>query len=154
MMTARQVGWLTASIMAMTLTGCATTHGGLDSSADRLDRSAQVFAQDSDQAPRGYAESTGYTADARHFADRAHEFHRAVDGEDRDAGDRDVKDAFDELSRSYHALRDDVERSGDREASRDLHPVTQAYLDVEDSMGGARAPRSRYSDHDDDRGSH
>lgn len=153
MMTARQVGWLTASMMAMALTGCATTHGGLDTSADRLDRNAQVFAQDSDEAPRGYTENTGYTADARDFADRAHEFHRAVAGEDRDADDRDVKDAFDELSRSYHALRDDVERSGDREARRDLHPVTQAYLDVEDSMGGARAP-SRYSDSDDDRGSH
>jgi hypothetical protein len=151
MMTARQVGWLTASLMAMALTGCATTHGGLDTSADRLDRNAQAFAQDSEEAPRGYAEKTTYTEDARDFADRAHEFRRTV--EDRgDADDRDVKDAFEELSRSYHALRDDVERSDDRDASRDLHPVTQAYLDVEDEMGGARAP-SRYSDSEDDRGS-
>lgn len=154
MMTARQVGWLTASLMAMALAGCATTHGGLGTSAERLDRNAQAFAQDSEEAPRGYAENTSYTEDARDFAARAHEFRRAVEDEDRDADDRDVKDAFAELSRSYHALRDDVERSDDREARRDLHPITQAYLDVEDEMGGARAP-SRYSDSDDDpSGSH
>jgi hypothetical protein len=62
--------------------------------------------------------------------------------------DRDVKTAFDELSRSYHALRDDVEKSEDTDARRDMQPVTQAYLDVEDNMGGAGAP-SRYSDADD-----
>ena len=151
MMTARQVGWLTASLMAMALAGCATTHGGLDTSADRLDRNAQAFAQDSEEAPRGYAENTGYTEDARDFADRAHEFRRTVEDQDESADNRDVRAAFEELSRSYHALRDDVERSDDSEARRDLHPVTQAYLDVEDNMGGAGAP-SRYSDSDDDRG--
>jgi len=148
MMTAGRAGWLTAALMAMALGGCATTHGGLHSSADRLDRNAQAFAEDSQEAPRGYAENTGYTEDARDFADRAHEFRRTIDEEGTD--NRDVQASFDELSRSYHALRDDVERSGDRDARRDLAPVTQAYLDVEDNMGGAAAP-SRYSD-DDDRG--
>jgi hypothetical protein len=149
MMTAARAGWLTASLMAVALAGCATTrHGGLDRSADRLDRNAQAFAQDSEEAPRGYSENTGYTEDARDFAARAHEFNRTV--EDHSADDRDVKASFDELSRSYHALRDDVERSGDEAARRDMHPVTQAYLDVEDNMGGA-AP-SRYSEEDYDRG--
>jgi hypothetical protein len=145
---AARAGWLTASLMAVALAGCATTHGGLDSSADRLDRNAQAFAQDADEAPHGYAENTGYTADARDFADRAHEFRRTV--EDHSGDNRDVQDSFDELSRSYHALRDDVERSGDREARHDLQPVTQAYLDVEDNMGGAHP--SRYSREDYDRG--
>jgi hypothetical protein len=149
-------GWLTASLMVMALAGCATTrHGGLDSSAGRLDRNAQAFAQDSAEAPRGYSENTGYMEDARDFADRAHEFRRTV--EDRDEGDRDVSDrdvraSFDELSRSYHSLRDGVERSGDPDARRSMQPVTQAYLDVEDNMGGAGTP-SRYSDADD-RGPH
>jgi len=136
--------------MAIALAGCATTrHGGLDSSAARLDRNAQDFAQDSTEAPRGYDENTTYTEDARDFADRAHEFHRTVeDREEGDSGDRDVKTAFDELSRSYHALRDDVERAGNPDARRDMRPVTQAYLDVEDNMGGAQAP-SRYSQEDD-----
>lgn len=148
MVTAARAGWLTASLMAVALAGCATTrHGGLDSSADRLDRNAQTFVQDSEEAPRGYSENTGYTEDARDFADRAHEFNRTV--EDHGADDRDVKASFDELSRSYHALRDDVERSGDERARRDMHPVTQAYLDVEDNMGAAP---SRYSEEDYDRG--
>lgn len=145
-----KVGWLTASLMVIALGGCVTTrHGGLNSSADRLDRNAQDFAQDSTEAPRGYDENTRYTEDARDFADRAHEFRRTVeDRDDGDTSDRDVKTAFDELSRSYHELRDDVERSGNPDARRDMQPVTQAYLDVEDNMGGAQAP-SRYSDEDD-----
>ena len=145
-------GWLAASLMMMALAGCATTrHGGLDSSADRLDRNAQAFAQDSEEAPRGYSENTSYAEDARDFADRAREFRRTVADRDesgREVSDRDVRASFDELSRSYHSLRDDVEHSGDRNARRDMQPVTQAYLDVEDNMGGARAP-SRYSDADD-----
>lgn len=148
MTTAAKVGWLTASLTAVALVGCATTHGGLYTSADRLDRNAQAFAADSEEAPRGYAEDTRYTEDARDFADRAHEFRRTV--EDHGADNRDVKASFDDLSRSYHSLRDDVERSGDRQASRDLQPVTQAYLDVEDNMGGAGP--SRYSEADYDRG--
>jgi hypothetical protein len=149
-----KAGWLTASLMVMALSGCATTrHGGLDNSADRLDRNAQEFAQDSAEAPRGYSENTsGYTEDARDFADRAHEFRRTVedqDSGDRDVSDRDVRASFDELSRSYHSLRDEVERSGDSVARRDMQPLTQAYLDVEDNMGGAGAPPSRYSDADD-----
>ena len=146
MMTAGRVGWLTASLMAVALAGCATTHGGLNSSADRLDRNAQAFAQDSADAPHGYAENTDYSEDARDFADRAHEFRRTVADEGGDT--RDVRASFDDLSRSYHALRDDVEHSDSEDARRDLRPVTQAYLDVEDDMGGA----GRYSDADSDRG--
>ena|SRR5215469_1493908 len=148
MMTAGRAGWLTASLMAVALAGCVTTHGGLHSSADRLDRNAQAFAQDSEEAPHGYSENTGYTEDARDFADRAHEFRRTVEEEGTD--NRDARDSFDELSRSYHALRDDVERSDDEDARRDLRPVTQAYLDVEDNMGGAGP--SGYSEEDYDRG--
>lgn len=150
MMTAARVGWLTASLMAMALAGgCATTrHGGLDRSADRLDQNAQAFAQDAEEAPHGYSENRGYTEDARDFADRAHEFHRTVENEGTD--NSDVKASFDELSRSYHSLRDDVERSDDEDARHNLRPVTQAYLDVEDDMGGAGP--SRYSESDYDRG--
>ena len=121
MMNARMAGALTASLVAVALAGCATTpHGGLSRLADRLDLSAQAFAQD---APRGYDESRGYTQDAQDFADWAHEFRRAVE-----------------------------ERGSDgRGARRELRPVTRAYLDVEDDMGGARAAH-RYSDEDYDRG--
>ena len=149
MKTAVRAGWLTGSLTVVALAGCASTpHGGLDYSAERLDNSAQTFAQSSSEAPRGYDENTSYTEDARDFADRAHEFRRTV--EDPDADKRDVRASFDDLSRSYHELRDDVQRSDSDYARRDLAPVTQAYLDVEDDMGGAGP--SRYSDEDDDRG--
>ena len=150
MMNARMAGALTASLVAVALAGCATTpHGGLSRLADRLDLSAQAFAQDAQDAPRGYDESRGYTQDAQDFADRAHEFRRAVEEQGSDG--RDVRASFDGLSRSYNTLRDDVERSGGRGARRELRPVTRAYLDVEDDMGGARAAH-RYSDEDYDRG--
>lgn len=146
MMTVGKGRLFTASLIAVALAGCATNrHGGLDYSADRLDTNAQAFAQNAAEAPRGYDENTSYTEDARDFADRAHEFHRMV--EDPDAAKVDVSASFDDLSRSYHALRDDVQHSDSDYARRDLAPVTQAYLDVEDDMGGA-AP-SRYSDADE-----
>lgn len=142
----RTTGWLTAALMAVAFAGCATTaHGGLHSSAARLDRNAQAFAQDAQEAPRGYDQPTGYTQDAQDFADRAHEFRRTVEDRGRDSAD--ARDSFADLSRSYNALRDDVERSDDRDARRDFRPVTRSYLDVEDDMGGAPAP-SRYSDAD------
>lgn len=141
-----KAGWITASLMAVALAGCATTrHGGLNRSADRLDRNAQALAQDAQNAPRGYNQgSSSYTEDAQDFAVRARNFRRTV--ETSDANQADVKSSFDELSRSYHALRDAVEHSGDSVARRDMQPVTRAYLDVEDDMGGAG---SRYSQADD-----
>jgi hypothetical protein len=146
-----RAGWLTASLTVVALAGCASTpHGGLHRSADRLDRNAQAFAEDAQDAPRGYSGGGGYAEDAQDFANRAHEFRRAV--EDPDANRGDVRASFQDLSRSYNALRDDVQRSGNSDATRDLQPVTQAYLDVEDDMGGAGGTPSRYSDRDDDGG--
>lgn len=145
MMTAGRAGWLTAALMAVSLAGCATTpHGGLDHSANRLDENAQAFAQDAQEAPRGYDQNSDYTEDSRDFAERAHDFRRTV--EDPGSDKRDVRASFDELSRSYHTLRDDVQHSDSDEARHDLQPVTAAYLDVEDDMGGAGP--TRYSEAD------
>lgn len=150
-MAARTAGCLTASIMALALAGCATArHGGLDNSAARLDRSAEAFVQDAQDAPSADGGRAGYTRDAQDFAERAHGFRRTVEGQGADSPE--AKASFHDLSRSYNALRDEVQRSGGRVARRDLRPVTRAYLDVEDDMGGA-GERSRYSDADEDRGS-
>jgi hypothetical protein len=136
-----------AALVAVSLAGCATTpHGGLDHSANRLDHNATAFAEDSQEAPRGYDEDANYTEEARDFADRAHEFRRTV--EDPSSDKRDVSASFDELSRSYHTLRDDIQHSDSDAARHDLQPVTAAYLDVEDDMGGAQP--SRYSEADYD----
>jgi phage shock protein A len=112
------------------LGGCATT-SSLTSSADRLERNAEALAQNS----RG--ESGGYSRDARELADQAHDFRRTVN--DRRADSGDVKEAFEALSKDYHALRDEVDRSNSREAALDLKPVTEAYLDIERGIGGYKS---------------
>jgi hypothetical protein len=114
------------------LAGCATTHGNLSTSATRLERSSEVLAR---RAPV----SSEYARDARELADEAHDFRLTAN--DRRADDRDVKDAFEKLSRDYHAVRDNVDRSNSRQAELDLRPVTDAYLDIERAMGGYPADR-------------
>lgn len=70
---------------------------------------------------------------------------------DRRADDRDVREAFQDLSRSYHAARDEVERDRSRESARDFAAVTEAYLDVERAMNSSDAGRDRYARGERDR---
>jgi hypothetical protein len=113
------------------LAACATTRIDLTSSADRLERNAHAMAQD----VREDADSpSGFSRDARALAEDARDFRHVV--EDHGAGDTDVKRAFERVSRSYHAVRDDADRSDSRTAREDLRPVTDAYLDLEKAMGG------------------
>src|SRR5262245_6167422 len=110
--------WMFASVVALaTLTGCATTsHGTLVRSADRLEHDADNLARN-DRSAR-YGES--YTREARQLADQAHDFRRTI--QDERADRRDVDAAFEDVSRSYHSLREDVDRSTDRDAQLDLRP--------------------------------
>src|SRR5262249_13151883 len=127
-----------AATLVALMSGCATSpHGNLARSADRLDHNAQVLAHDD----RGYATSN-YAREADVLAEKSHDFRRTV--EDPRADRRDLDSAFESLSRSYHSLRDDVDRSDSREAQLDLKPVTEAYLDVEREMGGYPA-KDRYA---------
>jgi hypothetical protein len=119
------------------LAACATTHGSLTTSADRLERSSDALAHRA-------ASYSSYSADARELADEARDFRLTVT--DRRADDRDVRDAFEKLSRDYHAVRDGVDRSNSRQAELDLRPVTTAYLDLERAIGGY--PADRYAEHD------
>jgi hypothetical protein len=130
-----------AALVAMG--GCATSHhDNLARSADRLERNADVLARD-----RTTYSSPSYGREADQLAQKSHDFRRTVMDT---RGDRhDLDEAFESLSRSYHELRDDVEKSDSREAQLDLKPVTEAYLDVEREMGGYRAS-DRYA-HDRDR---
>jgi hypothetical protein len=116
-----------ASFAAIGFVGCATTHGNLTSSADRLERSAVELQRDARDDG-----SSGYYRDAQAFAAETHDFRRTLDERrtDRD----DLQDAWRDLSGRYHALRDEVERTHDRNAERDFKPVTEAYLDVEREM--------------------
>lgn len=127
--------------------GCASSpHGNLGRSADRLDDNATALARHDG----GRYASSNYSREADKFAKEAHDFNMAV--KDSRADRRDLDRAFENLSQSYHALRDDVDRSDSREAQLDLKPVTEAYLDVEREMGGYKADdryaRDRDRDHD------
>ena len=138
MVFARIFGSAAALAMMAVLAGCATTQSSLRSSADRLERNADALARDA----RGY-DSSEYSRDAVQLADEAHDDSRA----DR----RDIDAAFQELSRKYHDLRDEIDRSNSREAQVDFRPVTEAYLDVERAVGGYPDRDSRRYARDRDR---
>ena len=127
-MFSKRIGLTIAALAAVGLAGCVTTHGNLESSAERLERSADELRADA----RAMAVSSGYYRDAQEFAAEARDFRRTL--EERRADRDDVKDAFRDLSGRYHALRDEVERTRDRDAELDFKPVTEAYLDVEREM--------------------
>jgi hypothetical protein len=128
-----------ATVGLMALGGCATTGGNLTSSANRLERSAYALH---DEARKDDARS-GFRRDARELAEEAREFRRTV--EDRRSSDEEVRDAFNDVSRRYHAMRDEVDRSHSREAEREFASVTEAYLDVEREMRSRdRRDRDRY----------
>lgn len=134
-MMAKRIGLTIAALAAVGLAGCVTTQGNLASSAERLERSADELRADArDDSGHG-----SYYRDAQEFADESRDFRRTL--EDQRADGDDVKDAWRDLSGRYHALRDEVERSSDRDAELDFKPVTEAYLDVEREM-------RRYNDHD------
>ena len=133
----KNAGLTVAALAAVGLTGCVTTHGNLATSAERLERSAAELRTDARNDG-----SSGYYRDAQEFADETRDFRRTI--EDRNTERDDLSDAFRDLSGRYHALRDEVERSRDREAELDFKPVTEAYLDVEREMARV-SDRDRYA---------
>ena len=137
-MAVKRIGLTIAALAAVGLAGCMTTQGNLSSSAERLERSAENLRADA----RDDGADGSYYRDAQEFAEESRDFRRALD--ERDTDRDDVKDAFRDLSSSYHALRDEVERSHDRDAELDFKPVTEAYLDVEREMG-RYGERDRYA---------
>ena len=144
MNTALRTGLL-ASAFAIGLAGCATTSGGLASSAERLERASSAFQRDAHEGREG----RGVERDARSLADEAKDFRMTLS--DRRADDRDLRAAFQDLSRSYHAARDEVERDRSRDSAREFAAVTDAYLDVERAMNSSDARRDRYARDERDR---
>jgi hypothetical protein len=135
-----------AAALVTLMSGCATSpHGNLARSAERLENNADELARSDSGA---YANGS-YSREADVLAEKAHDFRHAVKDSHADRDDLDAE--FESLSRTYHDLRDDVDRSDSREAQLDLKPVTEAYLDIEREMGGYHSDRDRYArDHDRD----
>jgi hypothetical protein len=138
----RLIGAMAAVIATFGLAGCAMTKGNLASSAEDLERRAVALHE---QAREGRA-SMGYTRDAQEFASEARDFRRLV--EDRRIDRADVEEAFRDLSRRYHALRDEVDDADSREAELEFKSVTEAYLDVEREMR-RYSGRDRYAREED-----
>jgi hypothetical protein len=114
------------------LAGCASTRADVTGAADNLQYSANTLARDarddavhSDHAPL-------YERDARALADSAQDLRSAIEAR---AGDADVRVAFDHVSRSYHAVRDEVAHSADLQAQRDFGAVTDSYRHLEHDLG-------------------
>jgi len=120
--------------------GCATGPGtsrasraNVAGTADRLEQDADLLARDSAEAPaRGdYASSSA--RDTHQLAMDSHELRRTV--EDRDSSDAAVQAAFDRVSRSFHAVRDEVNHTDTEAAQRDFHPVATDYRDLRNDLG-------------------
>lgn len=128
--------WLIAATVGlMAVGGCVTTGASLTSSAKSLERSTyalQEEANDSDVR-------SDFRRDARELAEESREFRRVV--EDRNSSKEDVHEAFQDVSRRYHAMRDEVEHDRDHEANAEFRDVTEAYLDVEREMRDSRRDR-------------
>lgn len=130
--------WLIAATVGLVAVGgCATTGGGLTSSANRLERSAFALQEESNDSDiRG-----DFRRDARELAEETREFRRVV--EDRRSSDEDVHEAFEDVSRRYHALRDEMDDDRDHEANAEFRDVTEAYLDVEREVRSREGRRDR-----------
>lgn len=137
MSTFRDKLWIAATVGLIAVGGCATTSGNLGSSANRLERSAYALQEEANDGDvRG-----DFRRDARELAEETRDFRRVV--EDGSSSDEDVRDAFQDVSRRYHALRDEVERDDDGEVDAEFRDVTEAYLDVERVMRSRDDRRDR-----------
>jgi hypothetical protein len=134
---------MAATVGLMAVGGCVTTGAGLTSSATRLERSAFALQEEANDGDvRG-----DFRRDARELAEETREFRRVV--EDRDSSKEDVREAFEDVSRRYHAMRDEVDDERDRETTAEFRDVTEAYLDVEREVRSRDNRRDRVaSDYD------
>jgi hypothetical protein len=140
---------IAAPMLALAIAGCATTRTSAVRSAERLDQNSRTLAQDArSQSDRGVSSSSDLAHDSRLLARRAREFRRTLQ-RSGSTSDPAVRHAFDKVARTYHRVRRDVQNSGDSQERRDLRPVTRAYLDTEDRMGGY-PPDHRNADSDGD----
>ena len=75
----------------------------------------------------------GFARDTHQLAIDTHELRRTV--EERDSSDADVQTAFDKVSRSFHAVRDEVNHADLEGVQRDFHPVANDYRDLRSELG-------------------
>jgi hypothetical protein len=145
-MVIRGTGIAVLALALAGLAGCATTivtRANLSNDAENLEYNANALvrgtgyevarrddlADETADYPR-YAHE--YARDARALARNAHDLRVAVDER---ASAREVRAAFARVSRSYHAVRDEVTHSDSLQARSDFGPVTQSYREIERELG-------------------
>jgi hypothetical protein len=105
----------------------AGSRADLGRAAERLDESARLVAQRSDDV------SPIFQAEAHEFSRVATDFHNSV--QTPSVSDANLSAQFKQVARSYHRFRDQVARANTQEARADLDTVTAPYLDVERDLG-------------------
>jgi hypothetical protein len=123
------------SALLLTAGACADLRSQVTGSTLRLQHSADLLAEDTGALPPASDEDypvTYLARDAHALAVDTRDLRHAVE---EGASDTDVRVAFDRVSRSFHAVRDEVHHSDSERAREDLRSVADAYHDVEHDLG-------------------
>jgi hypothetical protein len=144
MVVAKAVTAVTVSAALLGLAGCASTRGNVNNAADNLEYTSNTLARDAQADAARTDHAPLYERDARALAADARELRGAVDER---GGDADVRAAFDQVSRSYHAVRDEVADSGDLQAQRDFAAVTDSYRHLEHDLNVPDRDREARADY-------
>lgn len=132
---------LAAASSLLALVGCAsnpaqtnapTTNTAalqLADSATTLDTQARILAQRADIG------TPSFNSDAHDLSTRAFNFRMDAAGSGR-VSDAQLKTDFDQLTRSYQTVSNDVQRLDTQEAQGNFEPVKDAYHDVASRMQG------------------
>jgi hypothetical protein len=135
MLAVRTITLAIAAALFLAVGACADLRSSLTGSTLRLQRSADLLAEDAaNVTPPADDEEypVNYSRDAHALAADARELRHTVE---EGASDTDIKVAFNRVSRSFHAVRDEVDHSDSDRARADLRDVTAAYRDVEHDLG-------------------
>jgi len=133
MVIARSITVAVTSCVLAGLGGCAatTTRDNLANSADRLQRNAELLSEDANNTPAHSDDA--FARDTHELAANSRDFRITVEDHRTDSGE--IQASFDHLSRSYHAVRDEVNHSDNPQALRDFRPVMDTYRDIEHELG-------------------
>jgi outer membrane murein-binding lipoprotein Lpp len=133
MVMGRSITLAVASCMLAGLAGCAATatRDNLASTADRLQQNAELLSEDAHYTPAHSDDA--FSRDTHSLAADAQDFRRTVEDHRTDSGE--IQASFDHLSRTYHAVRDEVNHTDNLQAQRDFRPVQDTYRDIEHELG-------------------
>jgi hypothetical protein len=132
MMVAKGITAVIGAVSLLGLAACVSTRSNVTNAADNLEYDANTLVRDARGDATRSERAPLYGRDARELANSAHDLRSTVDQRGAAA---DVRVAFEHVSRSYHAVRDEVAHSSDLQAQRDFAAVTDSYRSLEHDLG-------------------